>query len=460
MARFERRLRAAWALEVPCIPRHLQDYHQAWQDTLSAPLQEATTEEMTRSIRKADLLLVSDFHPLRRSRDGLAQLLRQVPEDRTLVLCLEMLPFGTTLTVSQALQQEDTPLVHGQSLQEAYAPVLRALRGRRAILVGTWVEGSVQRRDAAAVEVWERIRRRRGRFRGVFHFGDWHLAEEHLPQRLRALGEDPVVIHQSPEPVWERVGLGPRGLVYRLAQKHWVWLQTPPLGLWANHVQDLGHCDAEEAAEATEHLCESAAEHLAHTLGLPQPTCRLSVIPPQDWPTFYSNLPRRLASALDADSPPRTTFFHPKLPLVWSPGPMDLSHLIQGAAHTLICSSALRMEVGVLPEFRRLVFRNLCALLVNPFLDPPTLEALTVDLLPVRNQAEAQAAAGRVRGKPEQWQGLNAGAEMLLLEHDARKAASVLAGMAELEHAHLRKFLDPGQGVFDWDVLMATIRVA
>lgn len=460
MARFERRLRAAWTLEVPCIPRHLQAYHQEWLDTLAEPMQEATSGEMVRAIRSADLVLVSDYHPLRRSRDGLAQLLEQVPEDRPLVLGLEMLPFGTTLTVAQALRQEATPLVHGQILQEAYAPVLEALRGRRAILIGTWVEGSVQRRDAAAAEVWQRIQRRRGRFRGVFHFGDWHLADGHLPQRLRALGEDPVVIHQSPEPVWERVGLGPRGLVYRLAAKHWAWLQTPPLGLWANHLQDLGRCGAEEAAEATEHLCESAAEHLARTLGLPQPTCRLSVSPPEDWTTFHGNLPRRMATALDPKAPPTVPWFHPRLPLIWSPGSLDLSHLMRGAAHTLICSSALRMEVGHLPELRRLVFRHLCAHLVNPFLDRPDLESLATDLLPCRSRGEALLGAGPVTGKPEAWQGLGAEAEILLLEHEARHAAAALAANPDLEHEHLRKFIDPAQGAFDWDLLMATIRVA
>lgn len=461
MARFERRLREAWSLEVPCIPQHLQFYHQAWQDTLAAPLEEATDQEMTRALRKAEVLLISDFHPLRRSRTGLAHLLARLPQDRPLILGLELLPHGTTLTLAEASRGAGPTLMTGQTLAEAYGMVFEALTGRQVYLVGTWVDGSVQRRDEAAAEVWERVRRKRGQFHCAFHFGDWHLADSALPERLRASGTQVMTIHQSPEPVWERVGLRPPGHVYRLPQNHWAWLQTPPLGLWANHLQDISEDDADACAEAAEHLCESASEMLALTLGMDAPECRLTIAAPDRWEEFHSHLPRRLAEAYPRDAAPDFPLFHPRLPILWSPGHLDHSQVIEGAAHCLQCSSPLQMEIGPLPQVRRQAFRSLCAYLVNPFLNQEDLPSLAQRMMPEADRREAVMAEAKVAYQaPETWMGLSAAAEELLLRYAGQAAASAWARRPHLDRSSLKEFLDPRSGVFDWEAVKATIRVA
>lgn len=461
MARFERRLREAWSLQVPCIPKHLQAYHQAWQETLAGDLQEATDQELSRALRRADVLLISDFHPLRRSRSGLAHLLSRLPADRPLILGLELLPHGTSLTLAEALRGAGPTLMTGQSLVEAYGMVLEALGGRQVYLVGTWIDGSVQRRDEAAAAVWERIRRKHGRFHCAFHFGDWHLADSALPSRLRASGSQVLTVHQSPEPVWERVGLRPKGHVYRLPSGHWAWLQTPPLGLWANHLQDLGEDDPEACAEAAEHLCESASELLASTLGLEAPHGRLTVASPDRWQEFHAHLPRRLAEAYSADTAPDLPLFHPRLPILWSPGPLDHSHLIEGAAHCLQCSSPLQMEVGPLPELRRQAFRSLCAYLVNPFLAREDLPSMARRMVPEEGRRAAVIREARqATESPETWMGLSATAEELLVRYAGQATASAWAGRAQLDRGGLKEFLDPRSGVFDWEAVKATIRVA
>jgi len=460
MSRFEKRLRNAWSLDVPSVPKHLHAYRRAWLDTMGQPHTEATSEEMTRAMRQADLILVSDFHPLRRSRTGLAKLLARLPDDRPLILGLELLPYGTTLTVGEAMRRKDLTLITGQSLHQAYAPVLEGLSQRRATIVGTWVDGSAHERDIVAAKVWARIGRKRGRFRGIFHFGDWHLAAGHLPSRLQELGADPMVIHQSPEPIWERVGLSSSGNVFRILQRHWAWLQTPPLGLWANHLQDLNNHDAESIAEAAEHLCESASEILADTLQLTAPSCRLTVVPQEAWSEFHHHLPNHLARSFDPAIPPSIPIFHPRLPLMWSPGALDLTHLIEGAAHCLNCSSPLHHEVGRLPELRRQVFRHLCAHLVNPFLTLPSMEELAKQLLPAH---EAEAACYKVQEAwhtPKAWHQLSCGEEMLLLGYLGRLAGRQLASKQDLKLENLQQFLEPGTQAFDWDALMATILVA
>jgi phenylpyruvate tautomerase PptA (4-oxalocrotonate tautomerase family) len=464
MTGFERRLRSAWSSAVPKVPRHLQDYRQHWLDNLQAPLTGATHEEFLRALRNSELIVVSDYHPLERSRTGLAELIGELPSKNPLAFVLELLPFGTTLTAREALRGRGPDLVTGQSLLDAYGPALKILAERRGALVGAWVDGSVQRRDEVAAEVWQRINRQGRRSRAIFHFGDWHLAPEHLPARLAATGTSPMVIHQSPEPVWERLGANPQDHTFRTTSEQWVWLQTPPLSLWANLHQDLADVGEEILAEAGEHLCESAASLLATTFDLPQPSCRLSILPASCWAEFHATLPRYRAMAFDAKNPPRQTVFHPSKPLAWSPRKWDLSDLIQGAAHSLICDSPLIAEVSFRGSLRRNSFRFLCAHLVNPFLQVAAAEDLVAQLWPGRFHAkQSQKLIAEVTSMTLEDVGkeyVSATSEVLLERFWGQLTGASLAHSGQLQTSAVKDFLDLGPGVFDWSALTATIRVA
>ena len=464
MTGFERRLRGAWSSAVPQVPRHLQSYRERWLHNLQAPLIGATHGELLRALRKSELIVVSDYHPLERSRTGLAELIAEIPAHESLALVLEFLPFGTTLTAREALRGCGPDLVTGQSLLEAYGPALEILAERRAAIVGAWVDGSVQRRDEVAAEVWQRINRPGRRSRAIFHFGDWHLAPEHLPARLAASGTTPMVIHQSPEPVWERFGANPEDHTFRTTSQQWVWLQTPPLSLWANLHQDLADVGEEVLAEAAEHLCESAASLLATTFDLPLPSCRLSILPAACWAEFHATLPRYRALAFDTTSPPQQTVFHPSKPLAWSPRKWDLSDLIQGAAHTLICDSPLVAEVSFRGSLRRNSFRFLCAHLVNPFLQVAAAEDLVSQLWPARfNAKQSQNLVAEVTAMTLEEVGreyVSATSEVLLERFWGQIAGAALAHSGQLRATAMQDFLDLGTGVFDWGALTATIRVA
>jgi len=464
MAGFERRLRRTWSSAVPQIPRHLQAYRDRWQENLQPPLTGTTVEELHSAVRRAQLLVVSDYHPLERSRTGLAQIIKTIPSQEPLVLVLELLPFGTTLTAQEALRGQGPLLVTGQLLCDAYRPALEVLAQRRAAIMGAWVDGNVHRRDEVAAEIWQRINRPGRRSRAIFHFGDWHLAPQHLPARLAASGVEPMVIHQSPEPIWERLGANPMDRTFRTASQQWVWLQTPPLSLWANLHQDLADTDDEMLAEAAEHLCESAASLLATTFGFAPPSNRITVLPKVCWAEFHATLPRLRAAAFDADIPPLLTIFHPRKPLLWSPRKLDLSDLIQGAAHSLICDSPLAAEVSFRSSLRRNSFRFLCAFLVNPFLRTAELTGLIESLWPQRRglpaQQELLSAAQVMTPNLANQQNLAADMEVLLERHWGQIAGARLAQSGRLNRVTMVNFLDLGSEYFDWGALTATIRVA
>lgn len=476
MAGFERRLRLAWSSAVPLVPKHLELYRDHWLDCLSGGLTGTTYNELQRAIRRSELIVVSDYHPLERSRTGLADLIAEIPATESVALVLEFLPLGTTLTAHEALRGCGPTLVTGQSLYEAYKPALEILAQRRGVIVGAWVDGSVGRRDEVAAQVWSRINRQGRRRRCVMHFGDWHLAPEHLPARLASSGVEPLVIHQSPEPVWERLGANPNDRTFQTARGQWVWLQTPPLSLWANLHQDLADSDDELLTEAAEHLCESAAGLLASTFGLEPPSCRLSVLPASCWSEFYDKLPPHRAAAFDRNHAPKLAVFHPRQPLAWSPRKLDLSDLIQGAAHSLICDSPLSMEVSFRGALRRSSFRFLCAHLVNPFLRPAAPASLLEAMWPspsaaqgnlgnqqqdwVKHQQTLLQACGRRRPEDVVGEYLPADMEVLLERYWGQLAGSQLAQSEALDAVAVKEFLLLGNGVFDWGALTDTIRVA
>jgi hypothetical protein len=463
MAGFERRLRNAWSGAVPRVPRHLQAYHEQWLQDVEAPMVGTSYAEMRRALSAAELIVVSDYHPLLRSRTGLAQLIEELPATEPLVLVLELLPFGVTLTAGEALRELGPALVTGQGLLEAYRPVLEVLAGRRGRVVGAWKDGSVSFRDDVAADVWQRIDRHGRRCRAIFHFGDWHLAAAHLPAKLTREGVEPMVIHQSPEPVWERLGANPADRTLRSPAGHWIWLHTPPLSLWANLHQELARQDQEVLAEAAEHLCESASGLLASSLDLPTPSCRLTVMPSACWPEFHSHLPRHRAAAFDPQRPPRQAQFHPRLPLAWAPRRLDLSDLIQGAAHNLICDSPLQAEVSFHGGLRRSTLCFLLAHMVNPFLQVSACEQLIASLWPDHSLHQgrelAREAARLSPGSATRHQ-LEPQLEMLLERLWGQQVGAGLAIDGDLGASAVHEFLDLGIGDFDWEALTATIRVA
>jgi hypothetical protein len=392
----------------------------------------------------------------------LADLIAEMPESQPVVLVLELLPLGTTLTAREVLRGTGPDLVTGQSLCEAYRPALEALAKRRGVVVGAWIDASVSRRDEVAAQVWTRINRQGRRRRCVMHFGDWHLAPQHLPARLAASGVEPLVIHQSPEPVWERLGANLHDQTFRNNQGQWIWLHTPPLSLWANLHQEMANTDEEVLAEAAEHLCESATSLLANTFGLETPSCRLSILPASCWTEFHAKLPKHRAAAFQPDQAPKLAVFHPSQPLLWSPRKLDLSDLIQGAAHNLICDSPLSMEVSFRGAIRRSSFRFLCAHLVNPFLQPAAPDKLLDAIWPEPAVNQDKLLAVCYRRRPEEFLGayLPSDMEVLLERYWGQLAGSQMAKSAALSEKAVKEFLQLANEVFDWGALTDTIRVA
>lgn len=458
----ERRLRQDWARDLPPLSAELRRYRADWLATLSGPTRTATEAELTAALGTGDPVLVGDFHALRRASLHLGGLVEAMPAGKPAGLLLELLPRAVTVKAAEALRNRELRLVDGRTLAEVYGPSLRRLARQGGLVAGAWVDGTPALRDHAAAERWRELQVEQPARRWLLFFGDWHLAEDHLPRLLRLHGARPTMLHQSPEPIWERLNGSRREAVLDLGAGHWAWLRTPPLAHWASALQELGQHDPDATAEVTEELVEALAAELAAALRLPEPSSRPSVWPTPLWTGFHATLPTAERHALAADLAPRTVIFHPSQPALWADGPPALNHLVEAAGHVLLCDSPLAGAQDLHGRLCARTFRRIWAALINPFLLPPSLGEAARRLFPdperrprLRNLGILLEAWGRGRTpflSPRQ--------RLLAVEVLGARAGGQLAQESRTDHAFARELLRSGGATLGWDDLTATIRAA
>jgi len=331
-------------------------------------------------------------------------------------------------------------------------------------VAGGWEPGGPQERDQAAARIWRRLHERFPETRWVLYYGDWHLARGHLPHALRSLGGRPVMLHQSPEPLWKRFPGPLRERFLDLGAGHLAWLHSPPLSHWAQLLQDRegGPGNPVLEAEIAEELCESLMLRLAAALGLPEPGGYPSVWPADEWAGFRKTLPAEDQAAFSETPAPKTPVFHPHLPLLWFDRPPDLNALLEAAGHGIVCDWALSERRGLLGRLVSRAFRRLWAVRINPFLLPTDPQDLAGRLFPglragypgrLVERAAAELARGRVpalKGRPA----------VLAVEILGARLGHGLAARKDLDRIWVRKLLQGGGKSLDWGALAATIRAA
>ncbi|MBC8329254.1 MAG: hypothetical protein H8E31_10960, partial [Planctomycetes bacterium] len=330
------------------------------------------------------------------------------------------------------------------------------------LIAGAWVDGPPEERDRAAAERWRSLQQDCPDRRWLLFFGDWHLAEDHLPRLLRERGGHPTMLHQSPEPIWERIKGDAGERILDLGAGHWAWLHTPPLAQWASTLQEISQDDPEAAAEATEELIEALAGQLTQALRLPDPGNRPSVWPTSLWPGFHATLPADYRRGFVADRPPAAVVFHPTLPAIWAPGTPGLNQLVEAAGHVIACDYPLVERGRLHGRLCARAFRRIWASMLNPFLRPTSLAEAARSLFPDasrRPRLENVGALLRAWAEGERPY-LSPQQRLLAVEVLGARAGSALAESRSTDHPFVEKFLKSGGRSLGWEELTATIRAA
>ncbi len=437
----ELRLRGLWAGQRPVLSSLLHNYQSDWEEQFQAPSQPREWADWDQRLDPDQPLLVSDYHPLRRSVRMLQSLLEERLSGKPIGVVFELLEQCEPMPASTALSNPELCLQDGVPLRVAYSSLLHTLGRAGAWIAGAWCTGSPPQRDRAAARQWSHLQRSMPGYQQVWFFGDWHLADAHLPQQIRAHGGDPLVLHQSPEPLWDQLTSWPPAELLQLGNDHWAWMHTPPLAQWASELQTSADQDPAEAAAT---LAESLAVPMSDLLELaaPAPMDCMSV---DHWHGFRALLPTDMAAAFPA-GPPRHLLVHPQQALAWLPGPLSPNQLVELAAHSLTLDHPVAARTDPAAAVVRRSFALLWALALNPFLVLPSPQAL-------RDRYRPSTALEGVAPGP-------ALARFLLREGLANTAAATLSQDPELDPAGVRELLESGPQAFFWERANSTIRAS
>ncbi|MDP6963673.1 MAG: hypothetical protein QGF46_05850, partial [Planctomycetota bacterium] len=229
---------------------------------------------------------------------------------------------------------------------------------------GAWIEGTPSQRDLSTAEKIKSIRSKQSESKVAIHFGDWHLAPQHLPQQLSRLGMDATCVHLSPRPLWDLQRRRIFDDVVKLENQHWAWMRTPPLANTSAFMLEYSAANADEYCEESACLVETAANQLAKFLNVPTPYSAFEIYLDHDWDSFQNLLSNEGSRVMPTK--PNIPVCHPTLGLMWTPQDVDAHHIVQGAAHLVYCEN-FQTGDAFTDLFRSYVFRFLCTLSVNPF---------------------------------------------------------------------------------------------
>jgi hypothetical protein len=384
-----------------------------------------------------------------------------MPAGESPAILLELLPAHFQGTAKEVLNNSRFRLVNGMPAGEVYENTLRAAAARNGIVAGAWVDDSPGARDSAAAKQWAQLRSTYPNHRWLLFFGNWHLADSHLPESIRQAGGNPAVLHQSPEPIWEKAGRPGEEQVVKLSSGHWAWLHTPPLAQWASELQDAPKDDFELCAEIAEEMVEKLANGFAGCLSLPTPIQPPSVWPADQWAAFWSTLPDMERLAYSEDTPPLQMVVHPHFPAIWTPSHPMLNSLAEAAGHCLLTEHPLSQKAD--PESRLVAraFRRVWARFLNPFLRETSLEETGNRLFPGSNKKwglgwsstlNAWATGSTPFMEPTR--------RILATEHFGGHLGAFLVQEGRLDHQSLIEILNDEWAGFDWPSLIANMRAA
>ncbi|HBF22995.1 MAG TPA: hypothetical protein DDW23_04185, partial [Planctomycetes bacterium] len=375
----DRRLRCSWSRLLP-MTSDLQGYKEEWESSFSGEIYPSRKDDLLRAASAAEPLLVGDYHAVSRPQNRLGNLLNEIEWEGGMGLILELLPAPLLLPASEILANPKLLLIDGRSVADTYKKSLSAIASRGGLVAGAWVNGNAQHRDAVAAQLWHRLNKIKDNRHWTLFFGDWHLAEKHLPKALREKGAKPTVIHQSPEPLWSRRPKDCRESILKLNSNNWAWIHSHPLGHWAEAVQYQNAFGSSASIETAESLCEDICEALVKHLGLPAPSAAPGIRSSDEWPEFLASMPTWSRLPFQANKKPEIAIYHPSNCQTWCPRTPTLNNLLESAAWAISEQNHSETELNWVRQAHRVAFRRMLASLFNPFLIPCSKDSLARQL--------------------------------------------------------------------------------
>ena len=237
-------------------------YAQEYKNEFNGRWREVSHQQFQGKLAEANLILGGDFHAFGQSQKSHLRLLRDFPNNDSVILAVECFESRHQAAVDAYISSEK--MKEEQFLEaiqwsarwgfpwEHYRPLFELARERKYRVVAlnryfrTRSESNLQKRDIHAAKVLAATRRAHPNHIVYVIFGDLHLAEKHLPKALkkeRALVKEKILrVFLNSEKLYFRQakeGAVSRHIVLRGAKDRYCLLTAPPWVKWQSYLMYL-----------------------------------------------------------------------------------------------------------------------------------------------------------------------------------------------------------------------------
>ncbi len=279
----------------------LQRYAKNLESDFKGAWRPSSVGEIDRALQRARIVMSGDFHAYSQSQRAHYRLLRDHVGDRPVVLALECLapkhegPCFDFLTgvISEA---EFLALVNWERDWgfpfEGYRPLFELAKDRGFQVYGIGRSGrdSLSRRDTSSADCIVKLARQNPKALIFGVIGEWHLAEPHLPRRLRLKFKAPgevLVFHQDAEQLYFKLALKNKENtveILKAPRDRYCLMVSPPWMKWQSYLMYLEHAydrDLQEdlSIDYSDHVA-SLIEVLAKDLGIAVAKSQVQVYSP------------------------------------------------------------------------------------------------------------------------------------------------------------------------------------
>lgn len=387
-------------------PADLKSYRESYEKELSQSRWVSSDKRhFMNRIKKAQIVLVGDFHALKQSSRTLLRLLRK--ETGSLVLGLECLDIKDQTTINKYVNGKISEKDFLQMIEwkkkwgfpwENYRPILKWAQVTKTPIfaLSDFRIKNLKKRDQRSAEIIHSIFKQSPSDRKMYiQYGDLHLATSHLPKEIKKLNlkNDLCVVLQSPEIIYFKVMAAQKDHlvdVVRINNDLWALSGLPPWVKWQDYLLYLESgqdrrikIDDHDITDRVSHVVQLLNQSFGFNVGVSS----LSVYSSQD-DHFFSlleKLPATIRKRILEQIKDGTSFFIPEIETGYL-ARHSINHIARIASQYLYYMLGLNPKTFVDPEknFFRLIWFEmviyLCVKVANPKRKTDTLHDIRIAL--------------------------------------------------------------------------------
>lgn len=248
----------------------LRKYRKSYDREFTKKWKACTAKDLFTSLKKADIILMGDFHALAQSQRAQLRVLRGSTGSRSKVLALECIEAKYQDVLQAYLQDQISEKTFLEKIKWQkswgfswvnYKPLLDYAKEHRipVFAINLQQRGrsaqTLKKRDEFAAKQLKKIRAKYPKAQIFVSFGDLHLAKAHLPKLLKSKTENIQIILQNSEKIYFELLKKKKDFevdVVRLENGLFCIQSVPPWVKWQNyllHLEVLEEFDSEATDE-------------------------------------------------------------------------------------------------------------------------------------------------------------------------------------------------------------------